>query len=412
MYGRRCRALSLGLVLSVAAVAALAPVRTESEVDHTFTCSDPNAKSVTVAGEFSNWGELPMAKDDSGQWSRTVHLKPGYYAYKYVVDGDWILDPANPARKTVYGLEDSAVSVGGVGPTAADVANATKVPVTFSFTDAHATSVLLAGEFNNWADNEDGKVTGHTEWLLKSDGSGNWTLTVPLAPGKYKFKYVIDGGARWEKDRKLPATMDDNSLVEVKPAAAPNGGWTFLYTDPKASTVQVAGDFNGWLDNVDGKVTGHGEWLLQNDGAGNWKLTAQIPPGRHKYKYVIDGGTRWETDPNVPVATDGNSVIEVPGAGAATAVSPGAKHGSGTTFTYADPTAKSVFVAGEFNEWNMTANPMQKDGAGMWTATIPLKPGKYQYKFVVDGNWKQDPANPDEVDDTFGGKNSVKTVGP
>jgi 1,4-alpha-glucan branching enzyme len=359
-----------------------------------------------------------MARDNSGQWSRTVSLKPGYYAYKYVVDGDWILDPGNPARKTINGLEDSAVSVGGVGPTATGPGSGIKVPVTFSFADAHATSVLLAGEFNNWADNEDGKVTGHTEWLLKGDGSGNWTLTVPLAPGQYKFKYVIDGGARWEKDKKLPPTMDDNSLVEVKPVpvenagAAANGGSTFLYTDTKANTVHVAGDFNAWLDNVDGKVTGHGEWLLQNDGAGNWRLTAPLPPGRHKYKFVIDGGARWETDPTMPVATDGNSVIEVPGTALAPPAAPAPKAGSGVSFTYADPAAKTVFVAGEFNEWNMTANPMQKNASGTWTATIPLKPGKYQYKFVVDGNWKPDPANPDAVDDTYGGKNSVKAVGP
>jgi 1,4-alpha-glucan branching enzyme len=212
--------------------------------------------------------------------------------------------------------------------------------------------------------------------------------------------------------------MDDNSLVEVKPVpvenagAAANGGSTFLYTDTKANTVHVAGDFNAWLDNVDGKVTGHGEWLLQNDGAGNWRLTAPLPPGRHKYKFVIDGGARWETDPTMPVATDGNSVIEVPGTALAPPAAPAPKAGSGVSFTYADPAAKTVFVAGEFNEWNMTANPMQKNASGTWTATIPLKPGKYQYKFVVDGNWKPDPANPDAVDDTYGGKNSVKAVGP
>jgi len=312
MYGLRCMALSLGVVLSVAAAVAQAAVKTDAEIDQTFTYSDPKAKNVTVAGEFSNWSELPMARDDSGKWSRTVHLKPGYYGYKYVVDGDWILDPGNSARKTVDGLEDSAMSVGGVRAVADGVASANKIPVTFSFTDAHATSVLLAGEFNNWADNEDGKVTGHTEWLLKGDGSGNWTLTVPMALGKFKFKYVIDGGARWE------------------------------------------------------------------------------------------------TDPKMPVATDGNSVIEVQGMASA----PAPVGSGGAAFTYADATAKSVFVAGEFNQWSAIANPMQKDASGTWTAAIPLKPGKYQYKFVVDGNWKQDAANADAADDTYGGKNSVKTVGP
>lgn len=425
MHVKRCLALFLGVVFSVTPVAVMAAVKVADGFDQKFTYTDPDAKTVSVAGEFSNWTELPMTRDDAGHWSRTVHLKAGYYGYKFVVNGDWILDPGNPARKMVSDIEDSAVSIGGVTATTVEPSSSSKVPVTFSFTDAKATSVHLAGEFNNWVDNVDGKVTGHTDWLLKGDGSGNWTLTIPLAPGKYRFKYVIDGGTRWEKDRRLPPTPDDNSLVEVKAGgnesagmAAGGNGSTFLYTDTKASTVQVAGDFNAWLDNVDGKVTGHGEWLLQNDGAGNWKLTAPIPPGRHKFKYVIDGGARWETDSRRPVATDGNSILDVTGSttaspnGPTAENAPAAQSGSGVTFAYADPTAKSVFVAGEFNEWSATANPMQKDPSGAWTATIPLKPGKYQYKFVVDGNWKQDPANPDGTDDTYGGKNSVKSVGP
>jgi 1,4-alpha-glucan branching enzyme len=420
MHVKRCLALFLGGVLSISAQAAVTTTLiNDGEIDHTFQYTSPTAKTVSVAGEFSDWSELPMTRDDSGTWSRTLHLKPGYYGYKLVVDGEWILDPANPARKTVNDLEDSGVSIGGVQPSAAAPATVTKIPTTFSYSDPTATSVLLAGEFNNWADNEDGKVTGHTEWLLKSDGSGNWTLTVPLAPGKYRFKYVIDGGARWEKDRKLPATSDDNSLIEVK-AAAPEGlgiaakghAVTFQYTDTKATTVHLAGDFNGWLDNEDGKVTGHGEWLLQNDGSGHWKLTTQLPPGRHRFKYVIDGGARWETDPRMPVATDGNSVMDVSSGTPASIAGVSAAASSAPTFTYTDPAAKSVYVAGDFNEWNATANPMEKDSSGVWTASVALKPGKYQYKFVVDGNWKQDPLNPDTADDTFGGRNSVKTVGP
>ena len=225
MHVKRTLALFLGVVLSLSARAGVtSTLVNDGEVDQTFQYTSTTAKTVSVAGEFSNWSELPLARDESGAWSRTLHLKPGYYGYKLVVDGEWILDPANPARKTVNDLENSGVSVGGVQPSAGAAAGVNKIPTTFSFSDARAASVLLAGEFNNWADNEDGKVTGHTEWLLKSDGSGNWTLTVPLAPGKYRFKYVIDGGVRWEKDRRLPSTSDDNSLIEVKAAAAEGSG--------------------------------------------------------------------------------------------------------------------------------------------------------------------------------------------
>src|SRR6266850_1025753 len=111
MHVTRCLALFLGIVFSLPAAAAVKSVGPVDEgLEQTFKYTNPDAKTVSVAGEFNNWGELPMTKDDSGTWSRTVHLKPGYYAYKLVVNGEWILDPANPARKTVNDMEDSAVS--------------------------------------------------------------------------------------------------------------------------------------------------------------------------------------------------------------------------------------------------------------------------------------------------------------
>lgn len=54
-------------------------------------------------------------------------------------------------------------------------------------------------------------------------------------------------------------------------------------------------------------------------------------------------------------------------------------------------TAKAVFLAGSFNDWSPTATPMTKDTRGRWTASLPLAPGRYEYKFVVDGEWCCDP---------------------
>ena len=79
-------------------------------------------------------------------------------------------------------------------------------------------------------------------------------------------------------------------------------------------------------------------------------------------------------------------------------------------FTCHAPLARQVFLAGDFNNWNTAAIPLQKDAAGLWRVTIPLPPGQHAYKFVVDGQWQADPANPDRVKDGFGGYNSVKTV--
>ena len=83
----------------------------------------------------------------------------------------------------------------------------------------------------------------------------------------------------------------------------------------------------------------------------------------------------------------------------------------GVELTFKDDSAQSVSVAGEFNNWDASANPMKKEN-GIWKIILDLKPGKYQYKFVVNGTeWKTDPQNPEKADDGYGGQNSILTVG-
>jgi hypothetical protein len=62
-------------------------------------------------------------------------------------------------------------------------------------------------------------------------------------------------------------------------------------------------------------------------------------------------------------------------------------------FTILAPAAASVYLAGDFNNWNPTIEKMNKTG-GKFEVRLFLLPGKYRYKFVVDGNWIADPDNP------------------
>lgn len=72
--------------------------------------------------------------------------------------------------------------------------------------------------------------------------------------------------------------------------------------------------------------------------------------------------------------------------------------------------ANVVYLAGNFNNWNPTAWPMKLID-GVWTYEVELKPGTYQYKYVIDGKtWKEDPEAPAYVDDGFGGKNGAFTL--
>lgn len=85
--------------------------------------------------------------------------------------------------------------------------------------------------------------------------------------------------------------------------------------------------------------------------------------------------------------------------------------GNKVIFTFAYPQANTVHLAGTFNNWSTTANPMKRQG-DIWVTEIELKPGTYQYKFVIDGGkvWKEDPDAPGYTDDGFGGKNGVFTL--
>jgi hypothetical protein len=72
----------------------------------------------------------------------------------------------------------------------------------------------------------------------------------------------------------------------------------------------------------------------------------------------------------------------------------------GIEFTYYDPSAYSVSLAGSFNSWDARANPMEKDEEGTWRVIVPLGTGTYEYKFVVNGaDWMADPDNPKVVGD-------------
>lgn len=62
-----------------------------------------------------------------------------------------------------------------------------------------------------------------------------------------------------------------------------------------------------------------------------------------------------------------------------------------TTWSCHADTAQAVCLAGSFNDWNPTATPMARDSRGDWTVSVPLAPGHYQYKFVVDGEWYCEP---------------------
>ena len=75
------------------------------------------------------------------------------------------------------------------------------------------------------------------------------------------------------------------------------------------------------------------------------------------------------------------------------------------------PGARSVAVAGDFDQWEGSHTLTDPDGDGVWTGRVPLRPGLHQYMFVIDGaDWITDPNAQHYADDGFGGRNAVIAV--
>jgi len=322
-------------------------------------------------------------------------------------------------------------------PTAAALAT----QVTFSCEAPGVAQVNLAGSFNSWSDSADP--------MDDSDGDGTWVLVKELAAGEYQYKFVVDGS--WQADSGNSNEADDgfggkNSVVMVEAGtdemSAGSGGVatgagvavtaaatssstgdvqvTFSCEAPGAAAVYLAGEFNGWSDS--------GALMAETDGV--WTVVLPLAPGEYQYKFVVDGN--WQADSGNPSTTeDGfggqNSVVRVTAgaesmaaasggaAAAATVAAAGAGDGSprSVEFTYTPVISgvANVFLAGTFNDWNDSKTRMTDgDNDGTYTVSLLLAPGTYHYKFVVDGNWQQDPANPEGVEDGFGGQNSVLKV--
>lgn len=80
------------------------------------------------------------------------------------------------------------------------------------------------------------------------------------------------------------------------------------------------------------------------------------------------------------------------------------------TFSLSAPTAQSVQLAGCFTGWEASALPLKRQKSGLWKVTVPLDPGSYHYRFIVDGQWQDDPACTTRVSNPFGTEDCVLTV--
>jgi len=239
-----------------------------------------------------------------------------------------------------------------------------------------AGSVFLSGTFNEWS-------TIATPMVRTDSG---WVADMALAPGKHCYKFIIDG--HWvhdlnNKQREEDGHAGSNSIYFVYNHTFALKGYT------NAREVIVTGSFNGWDERA----------LKMQKTREGWVLPVFIKEGSFTYKFIVD--KKWITDPaNPQLRDDGFGNIN-------SLLTKGQAH----LFTLKGySSAKKVVVAGEFNNWNPGELKMQKTESG-WELPYVLAAGNYQYKFIVDGTWMLDPANPLSAD-MGGEQNSLVAINP
>ena len=80
------------------------------------------------------------------------------------------------------------------------------------------------------------------------------------------------------------------------------------------------------------------------------------------------------------------------------------------TFTLEAPEAAQVLLLGDFTRWEQAPIELSKQKSGHWKAMVTLGPGAYEYRFKVDGEWRDDPTCANRRANAFGGENCVREV--
>ena len=254
--------------------------------NYTFKLSGhTSAQRVMVAGDFNDWdaNELVMQKVGNA-WERKIYLGDGKHAYRFMVDGVWITDQANPIKEKnaekekadKFAYLNSIIYLGE--------------HVTFKLAGyGSARSVVLSGDFGDFDERE---------LALEKKGS-NWVLPLTLTAGNYNYCFLVDG---------LRIADPANPHYTIK-----NGDrWSFLAVKPNytfklkghqdAKKVTLCGVFNNWDPN--------GYTMTRHDG--EWMISLHLKKGKYLYKFRVDG--EWMLDPDNKLRepneyNTGNSVL-------------------------------------------------------------------------------------------------------
>ncbi len=291
-----------------------------------------------------------------------------------------------------------------------------------------ADRVMLAGDFTNWQ---------HGAFPMTKTENG-WLVRVKLVPGKYYYKFIVNGDNWYTDPNNLLAENDGqgntNSVFYVTNHVFRLAGNT------AARAVFLSGSFNEWGKNQ----------AALTRSADGWYTAAFLGEGTHAYHYIIDGKSGTDTfqlrsgtvhhffvkgNKNAKTVTlsgsfntwkAGGSPMKQTEDGWVLSYALGAGNyryhiridgkdqpdsflviGANYTFRLKGfANAGKVCLSGNFANWDPNVLPMRRVG-NEWVYALYLTRGKHLYKFVVDGKWILDPANDTWEENEYGTGNSV-----
>ena len=85
-------------------------------------------------------------------------------------------------------------------------------------------------------------------------------------------------------------------------------------------------------------------------------------------------------------------------------------NGRHQTFAFSAPAATSVQLVGDFTQWQQRPINLQKGLDGVWRTTVELSPGAHHYRFLVDGQWRDDPECILRAPNPFGSEDMMRQV--
>jgi len=226
----------------------------------TFKYENSNAKEVYLAGSMTDWqnSKRAMTKDANGIWSITIRLddKACEYQYKFIVDGNWITDPANTNMK-----DGNSV---------------------FTLPEYTGRKVVLAGTIQavagagNWD-------AGSDKTTLKYDGNGLYSIVIPNVPaGNYEYKVAMGS---WSENYGQGAARDG---ANIPLTVAKDQDVKFIYSDDSHNIV----DSTTYIvvnASLEGTVVPAGTVLKDESLSGVYSAKVKLNKGTYTDLRVVIG---------------------------------------------------------------------------------------------------------------------------